>query len=194
MKIIDQEEKKIYIQSITADDVNDTYVEWLNDPQVNQYLETRLKPQNLVSITSFVKSSINNPKEHLFTINTSSDRHIGNIKVGAIDQYHGTGEVSLFIGDKNCWGKGYATLAITLISYFAFSILKLRKLSAGAYLSNKASTKAFIKTGYQIEGIKKAQFKFNNKFTDAIYVCLFSHQSQFPNSLKVEKLDLPDNK
>lgn len=186
INITDENNPAIYIQSICMEDINDTYVNWLNDPQVNQYLETRFSHQTVDSVTSFVQNIIINPNEYLFTIRTRDNCHIGNIKVGAINTHHATGEVSLFIGDKNSWGKGYATLAIRLISHFAFSTLKIRKLSAGAYQSNIASTKAFIKAGYKMDGIKKDHCLSNNEIVDAVYVCLFSHQAKILNSIAIE--------
>lgn len=176
VKIYNKEKPSIYLQSISVNDVNETYVNWLNDPQINQYLETRLSTQNRETVMSFVQATLNTPSEYLFTIRTKNKQHIGNIKIGAINEYHGTAEVSLFIGDKNAWGKGYATLAIKLVNYFAFTTLKLRKLSAGAYQTNIASTKAFINSGYQIDGIKKAHYKSDNGLVDGVFVCLFSNE------------------
>lgn len=187
VKIFNKEKPSIYLQSINVNDVNETYVNWLNDPLVNQYLETRFSPQNIETVGLFVETTLHTPDEYLFTIRTKDKCHIGNIKIGAINDHHGTGEVSLFIGDKNYWGKGYATLAIKLISGFAFSTLKLRKLSAGAYQTNVASTQAFIKSGYKIDCIKKAHYKSQQELVDGVFVCLFSDEFEVNNSLKVEQ-------
>ena len=187
VKIYNHEKSSIYLQSISVNDVSNNYVDWLNDPLVNQYLETRFSHQSIETVTSFVKSTLNNPNEYLFTIRTKDKCHIGNIKIGAINEHHGTGEVSLFIGDKNSWGKGYATLAIELISYFAFFTLKLRKLSAGAYQTNIASTQAFIKSGYKMDGVKKAHYRSHGEIVDGVLVCLFSNEFKASNSLKVEQ-------
>lgn len=168
----------IYLQTIQLDDVNNTYVDWLNDPQINQYLETRFEQQTLALVTTFVDSMIANKNEHLFTIRTTSNnKHIGNIKLGAINNTHSVGYVSLFIGDKNAWGKGFACQAIKLISEYGFDTLKLRKLSAGAYKPNIASTKAFLKAGYNYDGTLKNHYLLGDKPCDLVQVCLFSSQN-----------------
>ena len=46
-----------------------------------------------------------------FAIKTT-DKHIGNIKLGPINWIHRYGDISLLIGDKDYWGKGIATEAI----------------------------------------------------------------------------------
>ena len=180
MFIRNKDIRSIYLLKIRAEDVSSRYVDWLNDPEINQYLETRFKQQTLESVHDFVSNIIANDNEHLYTIRTSADDiHIGNIKVGGINPLHGVGHVSLFIGDKGSWGKGYASEAIRLISEYAFNILKLRKLSAGAYQPNIASTKAFINVGYQYDGTLKSHYLLQGKPCDLVQVCLFSSQIDF---------------
>ncbi len=182
MKISSDKITDLYLQSISVNDANQTYVDWLNDPLINQYLETRFYQQNMDAVISFINSMIANPNEHLFTIRRTEDhRHVGNIKIGAINTTHNIGEVSLFIGDKDVWGKGYATKAIKLISCYAIENLNLRKLSAGAYKPNIASTKAFLKAGYTEDGILKNHYLLNNVPCDLVEVCMFSDQkNQLP--------------
>lgn len=182
MKIISTQLPTIYLQSISEQDASEQYVSWLNDPFVNQYLETRFHNQNLSTIVSFIRDVMANPNEHLFTIRLkSNDRHIGNIKVGAINSSHNIGEVSLFIGEKSCWGKGIAKQAIQLISRYSIETLKLRKLSAGAYRPNKGSTLAFINSGYIEDAILAEHFLLNGQPCDLVKVCFFEQQlNQLP--------------
>lgn len=167
----------IYLQTIDEQDANEKYVQWLNDPQINQYLETRFYQQDLESVSAFIANIIANPNEHLFTIRLkATNKHIGNIKVGAINNHHSIGDISLFIGDKNSWGKGIAQQAIQLISRYSFDRLKLRKLCAGAYKPNIASTKAFLTSGYIQDGIRESHYTLHQQPCDLVQVCLFSRQ------------------
>jgi RimJ/RimL family protein N-acetyltransferase len=177
MNITSRQLPTIYLQSISEQDASEQYVNWLNDPLVNQYLETRFQDQNLSTVINFIRDVIVNPNEHLFTIRLKgNDRHIGNIKIGSINNIHSVGEVSLFIGDKDSWGKGIAKQAIQLISRYSIETLKLRKLSAGAYRPNKGSTFAFINSGYIEDCILTDHHIFNGKPCDLIKVCLFEQQ------------------
>lgn len=166
----------IYLQPISTNDVSQTYVDWLNDSDINQYLETRHTKQTQKTVFSFICTILENPNEHLFTIRLSKNHnHIGNIKVGNINNTHKTAEVSLFIGDKSVWGKGYASQAIKLISQYAFDTLQLRKLCAGAYQPNIASTKAFLKAGYQHDGVLARHYVLDGVAYDRVQVCLFNN-------------------
>lgn len=167
----------IYLQAICEHDASDEYVQWLNDPLVNQYLETRFASQNLEAVIDFIRNTMANPNEHLFAIKLKdNNQHVGNIKIGAINKSHNIGDVSLFIGDKSAWGKGIASQAIQLISRYSFDKLKLRKLCAGAYKANIASTKAFLNSGYMHDGVLTDHYTFNNQPCDLVQVCLFDHQ------------------
>ena len=175
MKITHSNFKDIYLQKISLADVNLTYVDWLNDPETNQYLETRFKKQTIDSVRDFVSSIIKNNQDHLFTIRTSKDKkHIGNIKIGNIAQQHGTGFISLFIGDKLSRNNGYAKQAITLICQHAFTTLKLRKLTAGVYDLNCASKKIFLKSGFEYEATFKNHYIFEGTPCDLIFLSLFT--------------------
>ena len=173
MKLIHEDNKLIYLDTLTLEDVNFNYLSWLNNPQVNQFLETRFEIQSIESISDYIKKSLKNDNEYLFAIRTiKGNKHIGNIKLGFININHKIGDISLFIGDTKFWGQGVAVEAINTITKFAFEQLELYKLSAGAYSENIASTKAFIRAGYKEDGIRKNHFLFQGKYSDLIYVSI----------------------
>lgn len=166
---------KIYLRKISQSDVNDKYVSWLNDPQINKYLETRWNEQTMQSVSDFVKSKLEKDDEPLFAICTiEEDIHIGNIKLGPINPYHKNADVSLFIGEKKYWGKGFAKEAIKLITDYGFKILNLNKLKAGAYAENLGSINAFKKCGYIQEGLLRKQAICNGGLMDIVLVGITS--------------------
>jgi ribosomal-protein-alanine N-acetyltransferase len=164
MKLPTLNGEKIYLRPITESDVGPRYVAWLNDKEVNQFLETRFSEQTLESILTFVQSKIGSSDEFLFAICLKdSDLHIGNIKLGPVNPNHKHSDVSLFLGDKSQWGKGFAREAISLITNWAFQELKLEKLKAGCYEPNEGSAKAFEKNGYRREGFLADYVEFDGR-------------------------------
>jgi [ribosomal protein S5]-alanine N-acetyltransferase len=182
------DDNQVSLRPVTLNDVGPTYVGWLNDPLVNQYLETRFSAQNVGTVTEYVRGVLASPDQHFFAICLGPERrHVGNIKVGPIKQPHGVADVSLFIGDRSAWGKGLASVAIALISRFAIHQLKLRKLSAGVYAPNISSAKAFLRVGYQQEGLRRKHLVCDGHPIDLLEFGLCADELDTTASLKIGK-------
>lgn len=151
-------------EHVTAD-----YVAWLNDPEINQFLESRFEPHTIESTVAFVKSVLESPDSLFLGIRSrSSGRHVGNIKLGPINRRHGTADVGILVGDRSVWGRGTATDAIRAVTAIARDLLSLRKLTAGCYGANAGSKRAFEKAGYEIEGVRRGQMVLNGRPEDLI--------------------------
>lgn len=161
--------ERMTLRPLRADDCGQHYVDWLADKEINQYLETRHRPQTHADIQAFVESVNAKDNEHLFGMFLSEERrHIGNIKVGPIGTVHPVADVSLLIGARDCWGQGYAGEAIRAVSRHAFDHLKVSKLSASMYAPNKGSMHAFLKVGYRQEGVRRAHYMLDGNMCDVI--------------------------
>jgi RimJ/RimL family protein N-acetyltransferase len=84
---------------------------------------------------------------------------VGNIKVGPVNARHAFADMSYFIGERQCWGRGYATEAIRLATDFGFARLGLHRLQAGLYAGNVGSGRALEKAGYRREAVFARQLK-----------------------------------
>lgn len=159
--------KLVSIRQISLDDCTNDYVDWLNDSDVNQFLETRWYKQDILAIKEFVKSQIENDNSILFAIiYNPENRHIGNIKIGPINFHHNHTDISYFIGDKNLWGLGIAVEAIQLACQYAFEELNLHRVEAGVYCNAIGSWKALEKNGFKREAIFREQVLFENNYID----------------------------
>jgi [ribosomal protein S5]-alanine N-acetyltransferase len=163
------ETARLSFRPLGTEDCNATYLGWLNDPIINRFLETRHSEQSLESIRAFVEAVNARENEHLFGIIQKTDgAHIGNIKVGPISAIHHRGDVSLFIGERAAWGKGFACEAISGISRFAFDVLGVKKLCSGMYAENQGSFRAFLKAGYKHEGTRRHQGMIDGVLLDIL--------------------------
>lgn len=168
---------RIHLREVRLTDVTDRYYRWMNDPEVNRYLETRYVPQSHETIAEFVRNMAGRSDEPFFAICTNNTGdHIGNIKIGPINWRHRYADVSLLIGEKEFWGKGYASEAIALVTRFGFEVINLNKLEAGCYAENEGSARAFEKCGYAREGLSRGHFFFEGRPTDCIRLGLLAAQ------------------
>lgn len=163
------EGERIYLKQLLPQDVTEEYVGWLNDPEINQFLELRFEKQTLESVKDYVDKLSKDPSNLMFGIFLKeNDKHIGNIKIGSINNLHKFAEIGFLIGDREMWGKGYASEAIKLASDYGFQKLKLHKIYAGCYSNNMGSAKALQKAGFEIEGVRKKMFLCGNEYVDDI--------------------------
>jgi RimJ/RimL family protein N-acetyltransferase len=149
----------LYLRELRPSDVEGNYYRWMNDPEVTRHLESRFFPQSLEDLRNYVKAAQERRDSVLFAIVLKNGlRHIGNIKLGGIHWIHRSADVGLLIGEKDCWGKGYATEAIRLVTAYAFNTLNLRRLVAGCYDANGGSANAFLKAGWKEEGRRESRY------------------------------------
>ena len=170
------EGRRLVLRGVVQADVTVRYRDWLNDPEVNRHLETRHEPQTLETIAEYVQSISNAADQRFWAICLKdTGAHIGNIKLGPISSEHRNASVSLFIGEKALWGRGYAADAIGLVCDHAFGALELHKLRAGAYADNAGSIRAFEKCGFRVEGRLREQAYSDGHYVDVILLGRLAH-------------------
>lgn len=171
--------KNIYLRTLTLTDVTLSYLSWLQDKDINYFLEIRHEKQTLNKIKNYVSSCNISKNIYLFGIFSISDIHIGNIKIGAIKEQHNIASMSIFIGNKKYWGKGIATESIKALADFSFNNIGLHKLTAGMYSNNTNSIKAFELAGFVKEGVRKKHYKLENEYIDVIELGLLSEEFKY---------------
>ncbi len=144
----------ITLRLLSEENATERYASWLNDPEVNKYLETR--QVTVPELKEFIASK-NSSDEALFLgiFWNENDLHIGNIKLEPIDFENKTAVVGILIGEKDYWGKGVATEAIKLISDYAFSELELKEVTLGVISEHIAAIKAYEKCGFFVDQMKE---------------------------------------
>jgi RimJ/RimL family protein N-acetyltransferase len=167
------EGKRIYLREVRVSDVNENYHEWMNSPDVTKYLESRFRANSLESLREYVSAKTDD-RDNVFLaiVLKDGDRHIGNIKLGPIDWIHRHADIGILIGEKDCWGKGFATEAIKAIVDYAFTVLNLHKLTAGCYSVNQGSARAFQRVGFEIEGVRREQCHSDGQYVDQVLLGL----------------------
>jgi RimJ/RimL family protein N-acetyltransferase len=144
-------------------DVTQDYVDWLNNPNINRYLESRFSLHTINSVLIDVNPWISCPYTFFYTIRCpNSNKHVGNVKLGPINPHHRTCNAGYLMGDMGFIGKGFATNALLLLTEYVFSV-GVRKVTAGAYELNKASLRVMQKAGFSFECFHPSQVVFEGR-------------------------------
>lgn len=171
------ETPRILLRPLTVADATQAYADWLNDPEVNRYLETRFAIQTRDSCRTFIEQTNADPDHHLFGIFLKGgDTHVGNAKLGFINSHHRSGQISLFIGDKGQWGKGLAREVVHAITAHGFQDLALERIEAGCYEDNLASLRVFLNVGYTVEGFFRKSVIRNGNRSGSFWLGMLKHE------------------
>jgi len=167
MKNIDIESERLTYKRVSSEHISEDYVRWINDPEVNMYLETRGN-YTLDKLKSYIEEQYNN-EVYFWAIHLkSSNKHIGNIKIDPINVETKSGEYGILIGDKANWGKGFAREATTRIINYCFDELGLSKITLGVIEDNIAAVNLYKKLGFKIDEVVTGTKAYNNKICNSL--------------------------
>lgn len=165
---------KLRLRELIIDDVGDAYLSWMKDMETMRFLESRFSNHTIASLKEFVASMQASEDNVMLAITLKeSGLHVGNVRLGPIDRNHDTAPLGILIGEKGYRGAGLGVEAIEAATKYAFSLIGLRKLTAGVYSVNTASIKAFSRAGWTCEGILRKQYVYQGRAIDGhIFGCL----------------------
>jgi ribosomal-protein-alanine N-acetyltransferase len=172
--MIKLETERLVLLPLNMDFCTQKYVDWLNDPEIYKYLETR-GDQTIESVKEFILKQIES-KNYMWAITTKDNKkHIGNIKIDSINLSHGYAEYGILMGDKYEWGKSYAKEASKrVIDYFFHENFNLRKINLGVVSENISAVNLYRKLGFIQEGYFKNHLKYDNNYYDLIRMSIFN--------------------
>ncbi len=159
--------KRIILRPLTDDDATEAYAGWLNDPEVNRYLETRSAGRD--DVRRFIREK--NEREDALLLGVfwnEPSAHIGTIKLEPIDRQGRTAVIGLLIGDKAYWGKGAGTEATNLLTEYAFGEWGLQDITLGVIAQNAPAIRVYEKCGFTVDRVEKDAVNHDGTLFDRI--------------------------
>jgi RimJ/RimL family protein N-acetyltransferase len=167
---------QIYLRHLTLDDASSEYRNWLNDKEVNRYLDNKYR--------NGARATIKELKEYIGERNKDQNclllgifykknkKHIGNIKLAPIEPDGKKATIGVLIGDKDYWGMGIATEAIKLLIDYAHKELNILEFNLGVLPQNKPAIRVYEKNGFKSDHIKRKSVRYGNKLYDNLIMVL----------------------
>ncbi len=145
----------------------DNAIRWLNDPEVTRFmlLTTGVTPGMEEEWFQRVQKR---DTEFVWAIVDERGRHIGFTGLHRVDWRHRRATSGIVIGEKEAWGRGYATDAMRVRTRFAFETLNLHRVESEAYAENEASQRALERAGYMREGVCRKRAWNEGRWHDTI--------------------------
>lgn len=131
---------------------------WLDDPEVRHWLHSSELPPELRSaeaIASRTREVLLDPTEARFMIVADGGVPIGDVGFLGIHRV-GRAELSIAIGEKPYWSRGYGGDAICTLLRFGFGELGLRRVTLIADADNLRGIACYARCGFRQEGVLRA--------------------------------------
>lgn len=137
------------------------YLEPIPFEEVKQYVETLWKSDNDIFMA---------------VMNRTGNRFVGTVRAARIDRRTLTADLGILIGDRNYWGSGVATDALSTLAEYLFQELGLRRLTAGLLEPNRAMLRVFEKLGFVREGVFRKHDLYEGEYVDHIHLGCFQNE------------------
>ena len=147
------------------------FVEWLNDPEVNQGLMIYL-PMSLAYEEKWFEKMLERPQdEQPLTIEVKKGdvwEPIGNLGLFDFEYKARRVELGIMIGNKKYWNQGYGTEAIQLMLKHCFQTLNMNRVMLQVYQNNPRAIRCYEKCGFQHEGALRQALYQDGKYYDIL--------------------------
>jgi len=157
--------EKISLEPMRLEDI-DTFRDWLSDLEITRYLLVRFVPSRRQEEEWYDHAARNESSVHWSIV--AGGTPIGNTGIHGIDWINRHATTGTIIGDREYWGKGYASEAVRLRTGYAFSELGLERLETESLAENHAMHRVLEKSGYIRIGLRRRHVYRGGTWHDAI--------------------------
>ena len=182
---------KIVLKQLEPKDVSDAYVKWLNDPEVNKFLEIRHKiPFLKDDVIEFVKMC-NKMKRYHWGI-MYNKKHVGNISCSSVDRIYNYVNISNLIGIKKYWNSDICKLSLNAAMHYLFFNSMFNSIGAGTYAIHLSGITLLTNLGFKKEGVQKERVIVNGKYISNLLFGITKKEWDIcDHSLPLVKVDKP---
>lgn len=152
------------------------YQRWLNDFAVMAPLGERLRPISREAEEKLYDETSAAADQVWFTIyERATLRPLGITGLRDIDHAQRTAEFVIFIGERDCWGRGYGTETARLILDYGFTALGLHSILLRVYDFNARGIRAYARAGFKEIGRWRQAHRLGALVADVVFMdCLAS--------------------
>lgn len=163
------EGKSIILRPLDIDDIAGTYLKWFNDTEICRGNSHHVFPYTKTAAEEYIAYAHRTKEDLILAIDLKKDcKHIGNIALQHIHSIFRSADLSLIIGEKSNWGKGYGREAVLLMCDHGFRTMNLHRITCGTFATNEGMIHLASSVGMVEEGRRREAIFKNGQYVDII--------------------------
>ena len=160
------EGERVRLRPIELEDAGRLHA-WFNDAEVIGNLSGRY-PISLAYEERWIRERTQDATRMFLAIETSEGRHIGTIGLYDMRIEDRNAALSITIGEKECWSKGYGADAIRTLLRFAFHEMGLHRVWLTTLDFNQRAIACYLKCGFRHEGRLRQDVFRHGRYRDFV--------------------------
>ena len=167
--------KRVYLRALEKEDLI-CIQKWSNDPEIRK-LTGEVASMGQADADKFLDRVYNdNTREWFVIVIKENERLIGEAGLLRMFPAWRTTDISIVIGEKDAWGKGYGTEAILLLLDYAFRRLNFHRVAIGVVGFNEKAIRFWEKVGFKKEGIQRDGYYYKHKYHDFVMMSILEDE------------------
>ena len=140
---------------------------WNHDPDVMRWMDAG-HPQTLTVVRTWLEQRPRNDYgDVLFGIEVLHDAQlIGLVRLHGAEPETGIADLDIYLGEKEYWGRGFATDAVRTVCRYGFDRMRLHKITLTVVDGNEAARHVYRKVGFVDEGRLRQVFRRDGQWQD----------------------------
>lgn len=123
---------------------------WDNDPAIIELMGRKYEE---TAVEDWYQTIERNRTCRALAIETQEGRLIGELELAHLNWRKGTAELRICIGEKDCWGKGFGTDALSTAMRLAFDVYGLQAVYLRVFATNERAIRLYKQLGFRTEAV-----------------------------------------
>jgi RimJ/RimL family protein N-acetyltransferase len=146
-----------------------TVYRWYRDPEVARLTRYQTRPMPRDEVERFFQTRLLGPDSVAYAIHIRlTDRLVGLTTFSSLDPDNGSVSFHITLGERDVWGQGYGTEAVSLMLGHAFERLGLHRVGLSVFSFNERAIRSYEKAGFRIEGRLRDAIARDGRYWDEI--------------------------
>jgi len=167
--------KRVYLRPFGSGDL--PYIQkWLNDAELRRLIG-EVAPMSRAEIEKWYKGLLRDKDRIWFVIVLKEgDRVIGEAGLLRMFKPWRFTDMSIIVGEKDAWGKGYGTEAGRILLDYAFERLGFHRVSIGVVGFNERALRFWEGLGFKKEGVERDGYYCDNEYSDFVLMSILEDE------------------